>query len=58
MAQIKTYTVDPAKRRIITVENMEELGITDELIKGILDEKKPILTYIMGIKTKRPKIKR
>lgn len=45
MAQITTYTVDPAKRRIITVENMEELGITDELIQEILGKKLPALKY-------------
>ncbi|MEJ5106973.1 hypothetical protein DRF65_05815 [Chryseobacterium pennae] len=45
MAKIPTYTVDPAKRRILTVENMEELGITDELIKGIMNKKLIGLTY-------------
>lgn len=45
MAQITTYTVDPAKRRILTVKNMEELGITDELIQEILDKKIPALKY-------------
>jgi len=40
MAQITTYTVDAAKRRIITVENMEELGITDSLIQALLTDKK------------------
>ncbi|MBP4138088.1 hypothetical protein [Flavobacterium geliluteum] len=39
MAQITTYTVDPAKRRIITVTNMEELGITAELIQSFLNKK-------------------
>jgi hypothetical protein len=36
MAKITTYTVDRAKRRILTVKNMEELGITDELLLGLL----------------------
>jgi hypothetical protein len=45
MAQIKTYTVDPMKRRILTVKNMEELGITDELIQEILAKKIPALKY-------------
>ena len=40
MAQIITYTVDPAKRRILTVKNMGELEITDELILGFLKDKK------------------
>ncbi|WP_292009123.1 hypothetical protein [Chryseobacterium sp.] len=43
MAKIKTYTVDPAKRRIITVKNMEELGITDELIQNFFTKKVPEL---------------
>lgn len=40
MAQITTYTVDAAKRRILTVKNMAELEITDELILGFLKDKK------------------
>ena len=46
MAQMKTYTVDPAKRRIITVKNMEELGITDELIQNFLNKKVPGLRRV------------
>lgn len=48
MDQIKTYTVDPFKRRILTVKNMEELGITDELIQDFLNKKVPdqILTSL------------
>nr|WP_315028043.1 hypothetical protein [uncultured Chryseobacterium sp.] len=46
MAQIKTYTVDPAKRRIITVKNMEELGITDEVLQEFLDKKVPALKRV------------
>lgn len=46
MAQIKTYTVDPAKRRIITVKNMEELGITAELIQNFLNKKVPDLKRV------------
>ncbi len=41
MAQIKTYTVDPAKRRILTVKNMEEIGITDEFLQDFLTKKIP-----------------
>ncbi|PWN71659.1 hypothetical protein C1631_003290 [Chryseobacterium phosphatilyticum] len=45
MPQITTYNVDPAKRRVLTIENMEELGITDELIMEILNKKIPELKY-------------
>nr|WP_199162072.1 hypothetical protein [Elizabethkingia sp. ASV34] len=43
MAQITTYTVDAAKRRILTVNNMEELGLTDEFFQNLLKEKLPQL---------------
>ncbi|ASZ12092.1 hypothetical protein KTO58_14285 [Chitinophaga pendula] len=46
MPQIRTYTVDPAKRRILTIRNMEELGITDELIQDFLDKKIPELKRV------------
>jgi len=46
MAQITTYTVDPAKRRILTVENMEELGITPDFIQEFLNKKTPELRRI------------
>lgn len=46
MAQIKTYTVDPAKRRLLTVQNMEELGITPELIQQFIDKKSPVLRRV------------
>lgn len=36
MAKNTVYNVDSAKRRILTVKNMEELGITDELLLGLL----------------------
>lgn len=46
MAQIRTYTVDAAKRRIITVKNMEELGITDGFLQDFLDKKVPALKRV------------
>ena len=56
MAQIRAYTVDPAKRRLLTVENMEELGITDELIQNFLDKKVPDLRRAM-VDEKRRNVK-
>ncbi|WP_142687534.1 hypothetical protein [Chitinophaga polysaccharea] len=35
--KMKIYSVDRAKRRILTIKNMEELGITDELLLGLLN---------------------
>ncbi|MCW3463476.1 hypothetical protein [Chitinophaga nivalis] len=46
MPQITTYTVDAAKRRVITVENMEELGITPNLIQDFLNKKVPELRRV------------
>ncbi|WP_370901297.1 hypothetical protein [Chryseobacterium gossypii] len=46
MAKITTYTVDPAKRRILTVKNMEELGITDEFLQDLLNKKLPGLKRV------------
>lgn len=54
MAQIRTYTVDPAKRRILTVENMKELGITNELLQDFLNKEVPQLRRVKVDENGRP----